>query len=900
MKSPRLSLSAMLVATSALIAPVALAQQTDAAAGTQDTQTAQAGDEQRDLIVVRGLFIPEPLQDTSEVAAFLTIEDLERQGDGDAAAALARVTGLSVVNSKFVYVRGLGERYSSALLNGSPLPSPEPLQRVVPLDLFPTSVLSGMMVQKSYSAEFPGEFGGGVVELSTLNIPQNDFLELGVGFSVNTATTLATGYTYDGGSTDWLGFDDGLRKIPLQLREVWDAGVRVNSGLDLYPSLSSEQERQRIGQSFENAKLRLLQLNTEIPASGAFDISGGKVWDIGDIRIGTIGVLGYANDWETQDGIRQSAGIAGDAIVPADDYNYTQTSNNVSWDGLIGAGVEFGPHSVNLTNLWVRRSSKIGGQQFGTNSGQGEEILTERTGWYERELFNTQLAGEFDFGNFGINWRAAYGATSREAPYEWEIQYGWRPDLQRYVHDGGRYSNLTRFASLEDDVLSGGVDFRYSIPMANVRAIDIYAGASYQDNNRYAESREYRFFGNQLSLAQQQQRVDFLLSDFNQGPNAGQFLIGEVTGNVENAPAYDAQLESTGVYAKIDFEPIQYFRASLGARWEDATETVQLIDLYGADPAPRAIEKDYVLPAGTLTWNFMEDMQFRIGASRTIGRPQFRELAPQTYYDPESNRLLTGNPFLQDTKFKNIDARYEYFFAPGQYFTVGAFYKDIERPVEAIATPAGGIIAQSYINVPAAEVMGTEIEIKKIWDDPFPNAFFLGGKSLLVQANYTYSTAEVSVSPGDIVFVATPGSTLPTAQAASNYVIDGERLQGQSDHVANLQFGYEDEASKSQATFILTYVSERVSGRAPGTVAGAPTPDITEEPSMMLDFTYRKELGSVFGRPVNFSFKAKNLLDEDMQEVQTFNSAGTFQGGEVMINGYQRGQTYSFGLSTSF
>src|SRR3990167_1807394 len=162
-------LGGVLLATTALVAPqAAFAQQPPAAEAAQSTEVEE--------IVVLGANIPEPMRETSEVATFLSGEDLKRAGDDTAGEALTRLSGLSLSGGRFVYVRGLGERYSSALLNGSPLPSPEPLQRVVPLDLFPSNVLAGVTVQKTYSVNYPGEFGGGVINLRTLSIPNEPFL----------------------------------------------------------------------------------------------------------------------------------------------------------------------------------------------------------------------------------------------------------------------------------------------------------------------------------------------------------------------------------------------------------------------------------------------------------------------------------------------------------------------------------------------------------------------------------------------------------------------------------------------------------------------------------------------------------------------------------------------------
>ncbi|MGZ9098548.1 MAG: TonB-dependent receptor plug domain-containing protein, partial [Brevundimonas sp.] len=221
MKTLTLTLSGVLLATSALIAPgQALAQtpvQTappSAAAQDPSVQTEPEAVGELDEVVVLGRFIPEPNRESAEVAAFLTAEDLERTGDSSAAGALARVTGLTVVEGRFVYVRGLGERYSSALLNGSPLPSPEPLQRVVPLDLFPSSILESVTVQKSYSVDFPGEFGGGVIDLRTIDAPNDPFFSMSTSIGGNTETTGEDSLIYYGSRTDFTGFDDGTRDVP--------------------------------------------------------------------------------------------------------------------------------------------------------------------------------------------------------------------------------------------------------------------------------------------------------------------------------------------------------------------------------------------------------------------------------------------------------------------------------------------------------------------------------------------------------------------------------------------------------------------------------------------------------------------------------------------------------------
>lgn len=878
----RISLSALLFATTAFTNVQAHGQEASQPSNPPAAQTETpdaAAEESGDVIRVLGSYIPEPLQETSEVAQFLSNLDLERQGDSNAAEALTRVTGLSIAEGKFVYVRGLGERYSSAILNGSPLPSPEPLQRVVPLDLFPSSILQGVMVQKSYSAEFPGEFGGGVIELSTLNLPDYPFLEFGGSVSANSETTGQTGYTYNGGEADRFGFDDGVRKLPLQLREALATGKRIN-GSNFTPA-----QLQRIGQSFENAKTNLVQVNNQIPGNGSLDLSGGYRWELGEASVGVIGVLGFSNEWETQDGIQQDGRIDGGVITPKSDYNYTSTDNKVGWDGLFGAGIELGRHKIDWTNLWIRRTTKQTHVRFGFDELAGEDVRDDRTAWYERELLSTQLRGSHDFEPLTLSWKAAFAQTSRNAPYERQIRYIFNDAIDRYLHDTSRAPNRLSFSELTDEVVNYGVDLSYSIPRTGAKDTVISGGIDYSDNSRTSESRSFRFVAEALPLGVQQTRVDYLFADYNISPDR---LVIRETSASDGAAAYDAGLEVSSAYIKADFEPITYVRAALGLRAESGRQFVSPRNLFlseGTPVQPPALEEDYLLPAATLTWNFAPDQQIRFGASQTIARPQFREIAPQQYLDPDSDRLFVGNPYLRDSELLNFDSRYEFFFADQQYFTVGAFYKQITNPIESVVVEQGATIQQSYLNAPEAQLYGAEIEIKSIFDDPFPDNALLKGKSFLLQGNYTYSNSEVSAKAGDKVF---PISGNGSSADASLYIVDGSRLQGQSEHVANLQFGYEDEAAGSQATFIATYVSDRSSARGrPG------EPDYIQEPGVMLDFVYRKSF-EIGGREVSASFKAGNLLNENYVERQTFG------GGEVIINKYDLGRSISFGLSTAY
>ena len=257
-------------------------------------------------VVVSGSFIPDVKRNTSEISAILDSSDIERTGDDNIAIALTRLTGLSLVRGKYVYVRGLGDRYSSASLNGLNLPSPEPLRRVVPLDLFPTSIIESSVVQKTYSADMPGEFGGGIIEINTKAVPLDRILEFSASAGYNSATSLKDdGLMYDGGSDDSFGYDDGTRAIPDTIKRA------INNNLKLDRSNFNSTQLANFGRDFENSKLWVLQ-SGDVPLDQSYSLTYGdsldglgidKIIDDPSATMGFMFTAGLKSSWDTQEGI---------------------------------------------------------------------------------------------------------------------------------------------------------------------------------------------------------------------------------------------------------------------------------------------------------------------------------------------------------------------------------------------------------------------------------------------------------------------------------------------------------------------------------------------------------------------------------------------------------------------
>ena len=855
-------LTGLLLCTTALLAP-----------GLAFAQAADPKGPEVEEVLIRGKFIPEVMRETSEVASIVTAEDLVRQGDDNAAQALTRLAGLSVVSGRFVYVRGLGERYSSALLNGSPLPSPEPLQRVVPLDLFPSNVLAGVNVQKTYSVNYSGEFGGGLIDIRTVGVPDESFLSMSVSLGMNDETTLKRGLTYfGGGDSDSFGVDDGTRELPLLIRRGIETGKRIDSS-----NFSSDQLT-AMGRSFQYANINLLQSTNDVPINGSVDISGGTSWTFDGFNVGVVGIFGYDNSWSTRQAAQQEGVVSLDTLAVLEDLTSNSTQNDIVLNGLTQVALEFDNHTIKWTNLYVRSVTKEARSVEGDSSRNSQYIRDDYTAWYQRELIDTQLAGEHEWGDLTVSWRGSYARTERDVPYERQIRY--RRINGEFLHSPQLDANFIRFSELEDKASGAGVDFAYRWENPVIADFTVSGGYAWYDNERISDSRVFRFTMNFTPDTNfQRQRVDFLYSDFNIGPNG--LILREVTGS-DGAAAYTASLTTNAVYLQGEGEILPAVRATLGVRWEEGTQDVRALDLFSATQAPgRTLKNDYILPAATVTWNFAEDQQLRFGASKTIARPQFREQAPQLYLDPESDRTFIGNPFLFDSEIVNLDARYERYFDRGQFATFGLFYKDIDKPIESVVNESGSGLQQSFLNAPQAVVYGAEAEFKKFFEFETGQAW-VDSVKWLISANYTFTKSEVKVGADDVVF---PRTTLGQPAPARNFIIDGTRLQGQSKHLANLQFGFESEDGATQATFLANYASKRTTARGQ---AGAP--DFEQEPGILLDFTFRHRF-EVWGRDFTAGFEARNLLGEEFDEFQKRN------GSEIKLNNYELGRSFSISLS---
>ncbi|WP_310211976.1 TonB-dependent receptor domain-containing protein [Caulobacter sp. BE264] len=813
----------------------------------------------------------------SQVVSVLSAAEIARTGEGNIAGALTRVTGVTLVGNGYVYVRGLGDRYSLALLNGSPLPSPEPLKRVVPLDLFPSRVIASSLVQKSYSANFPGEFGGGVINLTTKSIPNEGFISIGGSVSGDTETTNQLGYDYYGSKSDWTGFDNGNRDTPSALAAFFASGERISSG---------KVDTAAIASQLVNSRNGVVQKWNHLPANYSMDITAAKPFDLDSMDLGIIGTVGFSNRWTTRDAQIQSS-LNADLADRESDFRRVSTDNRMVLNGLFGASLGFGENKVRWTNLYVHDTIKNTRLAMGRRGGTTVDYMQQNTGWFERQLINTQLVGEFrPMDKLNVDVRASYANTQRKAPAELSLEYvrtnaAADPFGQYFVNrlnNGNGGDARISYSDLDEDLWSGGVDATYKLAPTFAATV----GYAYVHTDRDSSRRDFQFQApNSFPRGVDMLRPDLLLAP----AIIKNFNIALVDTN-EGNPAFRAQLQNHAAYGKVNGTVFQDLDFDVGVRYETARLKVAPTEVFktpGASLASTRQNENYWLPSATATWRGIQDSQIRLSASKTIARPQFRELIYQFYFDPDSNRMYRGNPLLTDSKLTNLEGRYEWYFASDQRLTVAGFYKTIDRPIESFVS--GSDLSTSFANAPKAKLYGAEFEVQKYFDLSDFKGDFWASRRVVAIANYTYSKSELQVSAGDTVAVFAATST-----KATDYFTDGAPLTGQSDHVVNLQLGLEDTERLSQQTLLINYASKRVTSRG---LVNSGQPDVEAYPGTRIDFVARQGL-ELWGREVELKFEARNLTGVGYEEYQ---KAGK---NRVDVNTYDVGRFFSIGASARF
>jgi TonB-dependent receptor len=852
-------------------------------------------------VFVLGEFVPDEKRDTSEISNVLDVEDLSKLGETSVGISLSRVTGLSLVGGKYVYVRGLGERYSSTLMNGTRISSPVPFQKTVPLDIIPNKIVESLLVQKPYSANYPGDFSGGVIDIRTKNTPTEDFANIKLTIGGNSETTAGDGIYYKGGDEDNWGWDDGTRDIPLNIQQ-----------------LSSEEfeaivdpQRRGLGASFFN-NWDIYEKTMKPNFSGEAEL--GKRIDVGEeSAIGFIGSVRYSNQWlnrNTDFRRYEFTGVDGGSNQTVA-YDQLTTRQTIGLNAFATLGYEFDANNaLNLTYTLMRQTEDETQQNKGLSSEDNviDGILAQsiRLQWTDNEIETWQLSGEHFFpavNDAELTWRLVDGSAFRDSPDTRTYTYAENRDgLLEVVTPNRQAAGDLRevfqapernYARLDDSLSDYGFDFSIPFYVGDVD-LTINGGAGYYERTRESEDRLFRFDLTTLTPDYVPLMIPQQL--FSQDNFAENYVtVRDFSAGAANAagifPFAESGEKVTSYYASFDAQVTDRLRLQGGVRLEDITLNA---DAWGGNTEPgtiNSVEQQYddVLPSASLTYEFIENMQIRLAWSETVNRPSLLEITGTTIRNPQNFQLYRGNVFLKPAELTNYDFRWEWYFGTVDSMSFGAFYKDFTDPIEQGKVQAQNDIF-TWFNAEEAYLQGVEYDFRKElflaewfgvesegWDESWLNLFTLS-------ANVSYIDSEVTLLGSDETAADVP---ITGGRNIAQLNANQRPLTGQSDYLGNILLSYDDPARGIVASFAYNYTGERIA-----LVGSLNDPDVIQEALGRVDLLFRWTLDDfdMIGNSLEIEFKAQNLFDEPIEWTQ---------GGQIYEK-YKLGVLYSAGVRLNF
>jgi len=783
----------------------------------------------------------------------ISAEAIAKLPASDAAEILTKVTGVSIVKDKYVYVRGLGDRYAKTTLNSLRLPSPEPEKKIVPLDLFSSETIKSINVVKSYIPDLPGEFSGGLVQIETKDYPDAFQAKASVSTGYNDQTTGRDFKTYKGGDWDCLGFDDGFRQIPDEIPSGYinPQGVMGTGGY-------TPEEITEFGRSFEN--VWNAKTNTADPPVGLGFMVGDKLG-----RFGYLATLNYSHSYQTKTHEQRTwycIGYQGKQNIYAD-FDFSTYEEKVNYGGLLNFGLDLSPyHKIAFKNFYNRKSTDAVREYFGYHETWGEDIYDRRLKWSEEELYQGELRGDhyLDWIKSDIKWRIGYSEAQLEEPDQREIEYWWDSEAQttRAWLDSPQ-SGTRFFGDLYEDRYDFGLDWKVDGSDLLRLPVALKMGISYYWREREFDYRRFSYTRGPGNLD-----VDIfadaetLFAPENIKEQDG-FILREITRPTDS---YDATERNEAAYGMLDFTLFDCLRVVGGVRLEADDLKVVTLNPYTPQSGiedSAVLNDDDTFPAVSLIYSLTDSMNLRLSYSETVNRPQFRELSSFEYTDVSETESVVGNPDLVTASLDNYDIRWEWFIGADELLAASYFYKDIRQPIEKVQQATSAGMRRFYINAASGEVSGFELEVRKRLGFLHPYL-----DTLMLSANYTYTDSEVKLGP-DMTDIMT-NTTRP--------------MYGQSNNLANIVLDYTDLDFGVTLRLLYNYVGRRLDiGAAYG------LPDIYEDASNWLDFVAEKRLGTW-----KLKLAAKNLLDEDIKFTQ---------GGEIYRR-YKEGVSVSLGLSKRF
>ena len=737
-------------------------------------------------------------KNTNTVASVISSEAIRRSPDKNTGEVLKRLPGTSIQEGKYLVVRGLADRYNLAMLNGVPLTSTEPDRKTFSFDIFPSTIIDNIIINKAFVPEYPAEWAGGLVQINTKDISSKGFWNVQIGTGFNSQTIGHDFYTYKGGKLDWLGIDDGTRAIP--------DGVPLKGAF----SQLDHAAKTAYGKTFENVWSTdkttsfFPLLNKKVEMSGGFNSSLGS-----GSTLGATFAVTY-NQTNKRTTINNIKPVGSNSVYSDEKYsqdvlagalaNLTLkigANNKISWKNVI---------NVNATDYATVRT---GQDDAGFNVRANELALKSNT------FFTTQLSGEHNIAssNLKLHWFGSFNILDQYIPDQRRLQYNQDPTNPNnpYILLIGASGNSQNTGSryygwLSDYIYTAGGDLSYKWKMFD-RNQTVKGGYLLQIKDRLFDSRPFANYLPSDNPALRQLPPDQVFNPENFGNGSdNKFAFNDLSGPQYR---YLANTILNAVFLQFDNEFSEKLRATWGLRVEGYDQ------LIGSTKSSdiryfNTVVRDF-LPGVNLTYKVTPKANLRLSGSQTLIRPEFRELSSFAFFDFDMFASITGDKTLERTKVTNADIRYEVYPRPGELFTLGIFYKYFDKPIELFfnQTGAGGSSTFNYINADNATGYGVEFEMRKRLD------FIEGMKNFIFQTNLSYIYNRVT---------------------RENAHLD-RPMQGQSPYVLNASLQYDLEKLGLFTTLMYNQVGDRIFY-----VGGNDVPPVFEHTRPLLDFQVSKKI----------------------------------------------------------
>lgn len=795
------------------------------------------------------------------VVSGISAAQITKTLDRTAAEVVKRVPGVTIFGERFINIRGLNERYNTVQLNNAFAPSMETDVRSFSFDIIPAGQIDRILVFKSPSAEIPGEFAGGVVKIFTKSIPENNFLTLDISSAYREGTTGSTFYATKNSNLAWTGFDQGYFDLPKSFPINRSALINTGaSGIDA------------IGASLKNNWVPV-QSNA-LPDMRA-SLSGGLKFDLGSVRIGNVTAINYSNTRSIFNMERNDWGYSNIQSTgePDEIFNYVdnQYSNAIrlgvshNWSARFAGG-----SVIEFKNLFNQLANTQYIQRSGFDNGSNWDIRSFDQVF--RGIYTGQLTGrhEFQAGSLKTDWMVGYNAAYRNQPDYKRFRYNVDgSSTSLFIPNGAAQTFLLgrTYINMEESSYTAAFNLDKRIKVGVEKELDFKAGLFYEDKVRDFGARNIGYVKSTPSF-QTTLPIDQLFSPQNFNSRTGVKIDEQTNPN----DSYNATNNLFAAYVSANYALGKKFNAIVGVRAEQNSQKLNSADLVG-----KAINYDNtrldVLPSMNLTYNFTEKSLLRLAYGKTLNRPEFRELAPFSFYDFVNNRTVSGNPTLKNAEIQNFDFRYEFYPTPSELVSVAAFYKDFTNPIEVVfASGANPIL--NFSNAKSAFSTGIEAEIRKNLQPNQPNTL-LGKTSLVFNGTYIFSRVKLDES---------------VAKDQS----DNRPLQGQSPYIVNAGINYNDQQKGLQVNFNYNVIGKRIF--AVGNNFGSPYPDWFEMPRHVIDFSFSKQLT----KAIMLKGGVSDILNQGNTILQDGNQDQVFdRNQDQIIQNYAPGRVASLGLIIS-